>query len=56
MTQAVMRSRPLRRWERFRLKMRRRFDKYRANVAVGIAFAIASIAAIAVASYLFQGR
>jgi hypothetical protein len=53
MSQAVLRSRPLRRFERWRFKMRRRFDRHRTNFAVAAAFLIASLLAIAVASYIF---
>jgi hypothetical protein len=53
MSQAVVRSRPLTRWERWRHKTRRRFDRYRNNLAVGVAFVIVVAAALLLLGYLF---
>jgi hypothetical protein len=52
MSQAVVRSRPMRRFERMRYRLNRWLARYRTNAAVVLAFAIASVAALVAASLL----
>lgn len=54
MSQAVVRSRPMRRAERWRYRLDRWIARYRTNAAVALAFGIALLAALAAASLLLR--
>lgn len=54
MSQAVVRSRPMRRAERWRYRLDRWIARYRTNASVAVAFGIALAAAIAAASLLMR--
>ena len=53
MSQAVVRSRPMRRIERWRHRLDRWLARYRTNAAVALAFVIASVLALIAAALIF---